>query len=89
MNIADSAESDKGERTMPSAYPYQEVLKQVQHLSPAEQNQLLEDLVAIIRQRTSTKPLHSILELEGLGKEIWESIDVDRYLQQERDSWDG
>lgn len=27
--------------------------------------------------------------LEGLGKEIWESIDVDQYLQQERDSWDG
>ncbi len=74
---------------MPSAYPYQEVLKQVQHLSPAEQNQLLEDLVAIIRQRTSTKPLHSILELEGLGKEIWERIDVDQYLQQEKASWNG
>jgi len=71
-----------------STYPYQEVLKQVQHLSPDEQFQLLEDLVAMIRQRTVTKPLHSILELEGLGKEIWESIDVDQYLQQERDSWD-
>ena len=74
---------------MSSTYPYQEVLKQVQHLSLAEQNQLLEDLVSMIRQRTSTKPLHSIVELEGLGKEVWENIDVDQYLQQERDSWDG
>lgn len=72
-----------------STYPYQKVLNQVQHLSPDEQIQLLEDLVAMIRQRTVTKPLHSILELEGLGKEIWESIDVDQYLQQERESWDG
>lgn len=74
---------------MSSTHPYQEVLKQVQHLSLDEQNQLLEDLVAMIQQRTSTKPLHSILELEGLGKKIWESIDVDQYLQQERDSWGG
>jgi hypothetical protein len=70
-------------------YPYQEVLKQVQYLSPDEQFQLLEDLVTLIRQRAVTKPLHSILELEGLGKEIWEGIDVDQYLQQERDSWGG
>ena len=72
-----------------STYPYQEVLKQVQRLSPDEQFQLLEDLVTMLRQRTVSKPFHSILELEGLGKEIWESIDVDQYLQQERDSWDG
>jgi hypothetical protein len=72
-----------------SIYPYQEVLKQVQYLSPDEQFRLLEDLVALIRQRAVTKPLHSILELEGLGKEIWEDIDVDQYLQQERDSWGG
>jgi len=29
-----------------------------------------------------------ILELQGLGKEFWQSIDVDEYLRQERDSWD-
>jgi len=74
---------------MSSTYPYQEVLKQVQHLSLAEQNQLLEDLASMIQQQTGTKHLHSILELEGLGKEIWERIYVDQYLQQERASWDG
>jgi excisionase family DNA binding protein len=47
---------------MSSTYPYQEVLKQVQHLSLAEQNLLLEDLEVMIRQQTNTKPLHSIFE---------------------------
>jgi antitoxin (DNA-binding transcriptional repressor) of toxin-antitoxin stability system len=23
----------------------------------------------------------------GLGKEVWENVDVDTYLQQERDEW--
>jgi len=32
---------------------------------------------------------HSILELEGLGKEIWKGVDPDEYVAKERDSWDG
>jgi len=31
---------------------------------------------------------HSILELEGLGKEIWEGIDVEKYIEEERNSWE-
>jgi hypothetical protein len=30
---------------------------------------------------------HSVLELRGLGKEIWQGIDVDEYLREERASW--
>jgi hypothetical protein len=30
---------------------------------------------------------HSVLELQGLGKEFWRSIDVEEYLRKERDSW--
>ena len=30
----------------------------------------------------------SILELRGLGKEIWEGIDPVEYVKQERDSWE-
>lgn len=31
---------------------------------------------------------HSILELEGLGEEIWKGVDAAEYVKQERDSWD-
>jgi hypothetical protein len=30
---------------------------------------------------------HSILELRGLGKEIWAGVDPDRYVDEERSSW--
>jgi hypothetical protein len=29
------------------------------------------------------------MELEGLGKEIWQGIDAQDYVNQERDSWNG
>ncbi len=30
----------------------------------------------------------SILELEGLGKELWLGVDAARYMEEERASWD-
>lgn len=30
----------------------------------------------------------SLLELRGLGKEIWQGIDVQAYLDEQRNDWD-
>jgi hypothetical protein len=71
---------------------FNEVIHQVQRLSSEEQEQLLEALSAIIRQRTTDldeEPWHSLLELEGLGAEIWEGIDPKKYIEEERRSWRG
>ena len=32
---------------------------------------------------------HSIMELKGLGKEIWHNMDAQEYVQRERSSWNG
>ena len=68
-----------------------QVLNQVQHLQPDDQLRLLEDLMNLVRQQVtaSEEPLHSFLELEGLGQEIWEGIDAQEYVNQERASWNG
>ena len=42
----------------------------------------VEEAVASQGKRTST-----IMELQGLGKEIWQDIDVDEYVREERRSW--
>jgi hypothetical protein len=68
---------------------YQEIRRQVETLTPDEQLRLLEDLVAIVRQQNSISPKRSIMQLEGLGQEIWQDIDAQEYINQERDSWNG
>jgi hypothetical protein len=45
------------------------------------------DLNAIDRFFPKGVKTHSVLELKGLGKKYWRSIDVDEYLRKERDSW--
>ena len=41
------------------------------------------------RHRAMGPAQSSILELQGLGKETWQNIDVQAYIDQERASWNG
>ncbi|NEP13430.1 MAG: hypothetical protein F6K14_25130 [Symploca sp. SIO2C1] len=70
---------------------YHEVRSLAESLTPNEQIQLIEELLGSIRQRVTLtpKPKRSILELRGLGKEVWHGIDAQDYVNQERDSWNG
>jgi len=68
---------------------YVEVLERAQRLSPADQLRLLEELAALVRRRVVTRTRRSILELQGLGKEIWQGMDAQEYVDRERASWNG
>ena len=68
---------------------YSEVLTQILRLAPDEQLRLISELLVYVRHRVQAKPKRSILELEGLGEEIWNEIDAQEYVNQERDSWNG
>jgi tetratricopeptide (TPR) repeat protein len=41
------------------------------------------------KKKKVEKKNRSILKLEGRGKEIWESVDIQEYADRERDSWIG
>jgi hypothetical protein len=68
---------------------YQEIRLQIESLTLLEQMRLMEELTKIVNHRQPTEIKHSIMELEGLGKEIWQGIDAQKYVEQERQSWNG
>ena len=84
LNIADSKKIKHKRMTT-----YQEIRRQIVNLTPDEQLQLWEELTTIVNDRIQSKPKRSIMELSGLGKEIWQGIDAQEYVNQERLSWDG
>ncbi|HFE67017.1 MAG TPA: hypothetical protein ENJ93_07115 [Chloroflexi bacterium] len=68
---------------------YDRTLKMARRLALPEQLQLLEDLTRMVRRQVDNKSqTYSIMELEGLGAEIWQDIDAQTYVNQERASWD-
>lgn len=64
----------------------------IKPLPPADRLRLLA-LVAqgLTEQETpheEPRPKRSILELHGLGKEIWEGVDAQEYVNRLREEWD-
>ena len=62
--------------------PAKERLAQlIEKMTPDEQAAVLEVVRLMIRNRSKE---HSIMELEGLGKEIWQGIDAQEYVDELR-----
>ena len=51
--------------------------------------QLERALEILSETEAEPEPCTSILELQGIGKEIWLGIDAQAYVNQERAAWKG
>ena len=64
------------------------IISEVQLLSVDQRRELLDQLQSLVLS-ADDEPPPRITDLEGLGAEIWQGIDVQAYIEQERDAWDG
>ena len=71
-----------------SSDAYQTVLQMARNLPMEEQLQLIKDVISGIRHRIQAEPLHDIMEFHGIAKDTWEGVDVEQYINDERNSWD-
>jgi len=65
------------------------IIEQTETLSPDEISELIKilaDKLVNLSQKTTKK--HHLIELAGLGAEIWEGIDAQEYVNQLRSEWD-
>lgn len=53
-----------------------------------EHRSIAQEVTRILERALHAPEQVSLLELEGLGKEIWEGIDAVTHVEQERVSWD-
>jgi hypothetical protein len=68
---------------------YESVLHQADTLSREEKLRLIREL-AISAEDGSTAPgERSVMELAGLGAELWNGVDGQEYVHRERASWNG
>lgn len=67
----------------------------VKDLPPEEQLRLVELIVRRIappprgqEAEVPARKIRNIMELHGLGKEIWDGIDVQEYVESQRKEWE-
>lgn len=64
-------------------------VRHIKALSPVDQRRLLARVVEGLREGDSgTPPEHSLLELEGIGAELWQGIDAQTYTHALREEWE-
>lgn len=68
---------------------YHRMMDEIRRLSAQEQLDLLEGITALLRSALPPQPKHNLLELEGLGAQIWRGVRAQDYVAQERIAWDG
>jgi hypothetical protein len=69
---------------------YEQILAQALRLDKSAQKNLIADLTAHLSLEPEAQPAtkkRSIMELQGLGKEIWQGMDAQDYVNQERAEW--
>jgi hypothetical protein len=57
-------------------------------LAERERRSIAQQVIYLLDKATEPPESLSILELRGLGKELWEGIDPAAHVKAERDSWD-
>ena len=61
----------------------EELIEAANQLGPEDRQRLIRALA-----QHPVEPEHDIRELWGLGKEVWNNIDAQEYINAERDSWE-
>jgi hypothetical protein len=63
------------------------MISEIKKLSIYQQKKIL-DLVRLLRSSVnSPSEKHSITELKGCGKDIWNGIDAQKYVNKIREEW--
>ena len=66
---------------------WQEALLTAEKLSWADQIRLISELLRRMEYlATESEPI-DLLDLAGIGADVWAEVDTDAYINQERDSW--
>ena len=61
----------------------EELIQAASRLAPEERERLIRALA-----KHTLKPEHEVTELRGLGKEVWNNINAQDYINTERNSWE-
>lgn len=62
--------------------------ERLQECAERELRSIAQQVIYLLEESVGKPKLYSILELRGLGKELWKDIDPVDHVRAERDSWD-
>ena len=62
--------------------------KKIQARANREQRSIAQEVIHILSRATESNGQLSILDLQGLGKDLWKKVDAGKHVNRERREWD-
>lgn len=62
--------------------------RKLQARAKRQRRSVAQEVAQILSDVLETPKARSILELRGLGKEVWDGIDAAEHVERERKAWD-
>lgn len=62
--------------------------RKLQARAKRERRSVAQEVIQILEHALTEPPRLSIMNLQGLGKEIWRDINSDQYIEAERRAWE-
>jgi len=61
--------------------------RKLQARAKRERRSVAQEVIQILDQALTEPPRLSVMDLQGRGKEIWQGINSDQYIQEGRRGW--
>lgn len=65
-----------------------ELYQRLKARAEQDRRSIAQEVSFLLSEALNAQPDQSIMDLEGLGKDLWAGIDAVQYVRTERDSWD-
>ena len=62
--------------------------RKLQARAKRDRRSVAQEVTHLLSEALEARKALSILELQGLGKELWQGLDAAKHVQRERASWD-
>ena len=62
--------------------------RKLQARARRERRSVAQEVIHLLTRAVEEAETHSILELRGLGKELWKGVEASAHVETERRSWD-
>jgi hypothetical protein len=64
------------------------IIHEIETLDYSGKINIMSKIIAMLKHSTTKQTSTKITRMKGLGKKVWQDVDVDNYIANERESWD-
>ncbi len=73
--------------TMNKTTKMDNIIQKIEELDYISKIDVMSRIISMLKKTQNASPSRSLTEIKGLGKEVWQDINVESYISKEREAW--